>query len=53
MNKERHERKAYWLVIETQFLTGGDTKGLYPTLPLYLSKGWKRSGLWFFILSKS
>ncbi|WOG80927.1 hypothetical protein DCAR_0100086 [Daucus carota subsp. sativus] len=30
MNEERHERKAYWLVIvRPQFLIGGDTKGLW------------------------
>ena len=34
MNEERHERKAYWLVIvRPQFLTGGDTKGLCPSIP--------------------
>ncbi|KAB5511223.1 hypothetical protein DKX38_030148 (chloroplast) [Salix brachista] len=33
MNEERHERKAYWLVIvRPQFLTGGDTKGLCPSI---------------------
>ena len=34
MNEERHARKAYWLVIvRPQFLTGGDTKGLCPSIP--------------------
>ncbi|KAL1831495.1 hypothetical protein ACET3Z_001146 [Daucus carota] len=34
MNEERHERKAYWLVIvRPQFLIGGDTKGLCPSIP--------------------
>ncbi|KAF3618143.1 hypothetical protein FXO37_34329 [Capsicum annuum] len=34
MNEERHERKAYWLVIvRPQFLTGEDTKGLCPSIP--------------------
>ncbi|KAK8984985.1 hypothetical protein V6N11_073135 [Hibiscus sabdariffa] len=36
MNEERRERKgkAYWLVImRPQFLTGGDTKGLRPSIP--------------------
>ncbi|KAK8509857.1 hypothetical protein V6N12_001929 [Hibiscus sabdariffa] len=36
MNEERHARKgkAYWLVImRPQFLTGGDTKGLRPSIP--------------------
>jgi hypothetical protein len=34
MNEERHEKKAYWLVImRPQFLTGGDTKGLCSALP--------------------
>ncbi|PPS08684.1 hypothetical protein GOBAR_AA11954 [Gossypium barbadense] len=36
MNKERRVRKgkAYWLVImRPQFLTGGDTKGLRPSIP--------------------
>ncbi|KAI5342594.1 hypothetical protein L3X38_010469 [Prunus dulcis] len=34
MNEERHERKAYWLVIvRLKFLTGGDTKGLCPSIP--------------------
>ncbi|KAG5569012.1 hypothetical protein H5410_063972 [Solanum commersonii] len=32
--RRRHERKAYWLVIvRPQFLTGGDTKGLCPSIP--------------------
>lgn len=36
MNEERHERKAYWLVIvRPQFLTGRDTKS--SALP---SLGW-------------
>ncbi|KAG9455499.1 hypothetical protein H6P81_000007 [Aristolochia fimbriata] len=30
MNQERHERKAYWLVVRPQFLTGKDTKRLCP-----------------------
>ncbi|KDP36604.1 hypothetical protein JCGZ_08371 [Jatropha curcas] len=34
MNEERHERKAYWLVIvRPQFLTGGGTNGLRPSIP--------------------
>ena len=34
MNEERHARKAYWLVIvRPQFLTGGDAKGLCPSIP--------------------
>lgn len=34
MNEERRERKAYCLVIvRPPFLTGGDTKGLYPSIP--------------------
>ncbi|KAG9438513.1 hypothetical protein H6P81_021546 [Aristolochia fimbriata] len=37
MNQERHERKAYWLVVRPQFLTGKDTKRLCPPL----SMGWK------------
>lgn len=33
MNEERHERKAYWLVIvRPQFLTGRDTKGPCPSI---------------------
>lgn len=40
MSEQRHERKAYWLVIvRPKLLPGGDTKGLCP--PFYLSKGWK------------
>ncbi|KAG9438800.1 hypothetical protein H6P81_021280 [Aristolochia fimbriata] len=37
MNQERHERKAYWLVVRPQFLTGKDTKRLCP--PLYGMEG--------------
>ncbi|KAG9438715.1 hypothetical protein H6P81_021347 [Aristolochia fimbriata] len=32
MNQERHERKAYWLVVRPHFLTGKDTKRLCPPL---------------------
>ena len=62
MNEERHERKAYWLVIvRPKFLTGGDTKGLCPSIP-WIDRGEGRAfGLsccqrveqWFFVLSKS
>ncbi|KAG9438580.1 hypothetical protein H6P81_021475 [Aristolochia fimbriata] len=37
MNQERHERKAYWLVVRPQFLTGKDTKRLCP--PLWDGRG--------------
>ncbi|KAG9438477.1 hypothetical protein H6P81_021583 [Aristolochia fimbriata] len=30
MNQERHERKAYWLVVRPQFLTGKDTQTPLP-----------------------
>jgi hypothetical protein len=34
MNEERPEKNAYWLVIvRPRFLTGGDTKGLFPPSP--------------------
>ena len=52
MNEERHERKAYWLVIvRPQFLTGGDTKGLCPSIPWIDREGGQ--SFWFFMLSKS
>ena len=58
MNEERHERKAYWLVIvRPQFLTGGDTKGLCPSIPwIDAIPSLGREGgqsFWFFMLSKS
>ena len=43
MNKERHERKTDWLVIvRPQFLTGGDTKGLYPSITWIDREGGQR-----------
>jgi hypothetical protein len=48
MNEERHERKAYWLVIvRPQFLTGGDTKGLCPSIPWIDREGGQ--SFWFFV----
>ncbi|MCD9640582.1 hypothetical protein HAX54_025960 [Datura stramonium] len=50
-NEERHERKAYWLVIvRPHFLTGGDTKGLCPSIPCMDREG---AELWFFMLSNN
>ena len=47
MNEERHERKAYWLVIVwPQFLTGGDTKGLCPSITWIDREGGQ--SFWFF-----
>jgi hypothetical protein len=47
MNEERHERKAYWLVIvRPQFLTGGDTKGLCPSITWIDREGGQ--SFWFF-----
>ena len=49
MNEERHERKAYCLVIvRPRFLTGGDTKGLRPSIP-WIDRG---QSLWFFHVVK-
>ena len=51
MNEERHERKAYWLVIvRPQFLTGGDTKGLCPSIPWIDREGGQ--SFWFFHVVK-
>jgi hypothetical protein len=50
MNEERHERKAYWLVIvRPQFLTGRDTKGLCPSLSI---QGREGQSFWFFHVVK-
>ena len=47
MNEERHERKAYWLVIvRPQFLTVGDTKGLCPSITWIDREGGQ--SFWFF-----
>ena len=52
MNEERHERKAYWLVIvRPQFLTGRDTKDLCPSIPWIDREGGQ--SFWFFMLSNS
>ena len=66
MNEERHERKAYRLVIvRPQFLTGGDTKGLRPSIPwidreggqsfwfFHVVKELNNAMVFFFVLSKS
>ncbi|KAK8564754.1 hypothetical protein V6N12_058337 [Hibiscus sabdariffa] len=53
MNEERHARKgkAYWLVImRPQFLTGGDTKGLRPSIPWIDREGGQ--SFWFFHVVK-
>ncbi|PPD97879.1 hypothetical protein GOBAR_DD05133 [Gossypium barbadense] len=53
MNEERHARKgkAYWLVImRPQFLTGGDTKGLRPSIP-WIDREREQSS-WFFHVVK-
>lgn len=51
MNEERHERKAYWLVIvRPQFLTGRDTKGLCPSIPWIDREGGQ--SFWFFHVVK-
>lgn len=51
MNEERHERKAYWLVIASpQFLTGRDTKGLCPSTPCIDREGGQ--SFWFFNVVK-
>ena len=51
MNEERHERKAYWLVIvRPQFLTGGDTKGLCPSITWIDREGGQI--FWFFHVVK-
>ena len=51
MNEERHERKAYWLVIvRPKFLTGGDTKGLCPSIPWIDREG--GPSFWFFHVVK-
>ncbi|KAK8984987.1 hypothetical protein V6N11_073137 [Hibiscus sabdariffa] len=53
MNEERRERKgkAYWLVImRPQFLTGGDTKGLRPSIPWIDREGGQ--SFWFFHVAK-
>lgn len=49
MNEERHERKAYRLVIvRPQFLTGGGTKGLCPSIPWIDREGGQ--SFWFFFV---
>ena len=51
MNEERHARKAYWLVIvRPHFLTGGDTKGLRPSIPCIDREGGQ--SFWFFHVVK-
>ena len=51
MNEERHERKAYRLVIvRPQFLPGRDTKGLCPSIP-WIDRGGGQS-FWFFHVVK-
>ena len=51
MNEERHERKAYWLVIvRPQFLNGGDTNGLCP--PSLSIQGMEGQSFWFFRVVK-
>lgn len=57
MNKEMHERKAYWLSdCETQFLIGGDTKSLNASI-LSIDRrgraellGFSACGCWIFNL---
>lgn len=49
MNEERHEIKAYRLVIvRPQFLTGGGTKGLCPSIPWIDREGGQ--SFWFFFV---
>lgn len=53
MNEERRARKGktYWLVImRPQFLTGGDTKGLRPSIPWIDREGGQ--SFWFFHVVK-
>lgn len=50
MNEERHEKKAYWLVIvRPQFLTGSDTKPKTSALPSDREGG---QSFWFFHVVK-